>query len=860
MINGNLEQFERLCPGTTAILEKSGPNPWEWAKTSQGEPNLQNKEGLSLHSPKGAAKEARKWYEGIAPFDKQVLFVHGIGLGYIYEELKSWLQLNPRRFLVILEDDPAILARFLETERADKILHDHQVIFKFFPAPELVGWGAFRQQFEWLCNAFCSVAWDISTLPFYLEHRNEPSRLIENQLRMNLRFRSYFYSERVERFNLIFRNFFCNLPLIVESFKVPHLYGKFEGVPCVLCGAGPSLSKQFETIRSLENKALILGSATGFNILNRAGIYPHFGLGIDPYDIQESRQLTHFGYETPFFYQFRFFHKAAALIHGPKIYIGSMSYERLAVWFNKELQLPHFENVELGVTTTNVFSYLAVEMGCNPLILAGMDLSYHHKTRYAEGLARHGTDPEKHAKHDVEVSQDTLKAVDMEGNEIETQWIWLEEAAQFSELANSNPKKEILNATKGGLKILGIPYANLEELAENKLIRSYDLLNWVHAEIQQSNTPQVTFEQVEKALNKWESHVREGLEKLQNMKHLPPNKREKGIGQFTKEEIYRHFLYLFDQVYMDLNAPDLEKLRLFRDQFPEDVVENALKQSFESRLETLAIFLRQSLNYIDEGKQTLKKMMSAPRNQEESLTPPLLNWEELPHDETFTLTYPDGQVKGEMHYLKGELHGIATFYSKEGKTLAKSRFIHGKRVGETLQYDIEGHLTALLHFNEEGQRSGRHQYFYPDGKLKTEISYKNGVIDGEAVLYYPSGQLKRKLHFTKGKLEGIEQMWNEQGVLITEAEYKNNLPTGRTRTWHDNGQLAKEMVFYTSSLDYDISLWDEHGTLVHKTTTLPPEPLAAIKDKSQALLASIKKMEEQLKDLRPQDKPEENNL
>lgn len=849
----NLKQIEWRCPGITQFLEGTDPSRYSWVKTEKGELNLQTQEGLYVHSQKGAAKEARQWYEHLAPFDKQVLFIHGVGLGYCYETLRSWLQMNPRRFAVFLEDDPVMLKRFLETDIAEKFLHDPQIIFQFFPSPSATGWEAFRNQFAWLAIAFCNVPWDYASLPFNETHRKEETHLIGNQLRMNLREKGYFYSERVERFNLIFRNFFQNLPLIIDSLMAPRLYGKFDGVPCLICGAGPSLNNQIELIKTLENKAIILGSGTGFNILNRNGIFPHFGLCIDPYDIQESRQLTHFGYETPFFYQNRFYYKAASLIHGPKIYIGSMSYERFAVWFNKELELPPFENVEIGVTTTNVFSYMAVELGCEPLVLVGMDLSYKDKTRYAQGVARHGTDADKHAKHDVEVSTSTLKAVDVHGNPVETQWIWLEEAAQFSELAYAHPKKVIVNATDGGIKIVGIPYASLPEVSSKYLTRSYDLLNWIHAELQQSSAPKVTVDKVEKALDKWTELTKKGLETLNELANMTPEEGEKRFEEFTKTEIYQYFLAPFDQLYYGINLPDLEKLRLFADQFSEEVRKQGVKQAFESRINLLKIFLGQSLVFIEEGRQALQKRKLAPQPKiEPARTVEHVEDIELktPFDDTLTLKYPNGQIKGEMHYKNGELHGPSSFYSPEGVLLAKSWFVEGKRVGKTLQYNLAGSLAGVLSFNQEGLRDGLHQFFYPSGELKTKMSFLNGVIDGEVKLYYPSGQIKRKLQFVKGKLEGTEQMWNEQGVMITEAEYKNNLPFGKTRTWHDNGQLSKEMIFYGSALNYDLSLWDEQGHLLHKSTTLPPEPLSDLRGKTQTLLESIKKMEAQLEDFK----------
>jgi|GEM_PF-6465155 len=850
----NFAQMEKFCPGVTPFLEQADTTSWKWTKTKKGELNLETVEGIPLHDPEGALEEAQKWFEVLAPFDKQILFIHGVGLGYFYEVLQEWLHLNPRRYLIFYEDDAALLKLFLETEAATKILSDPQVIVRFFPNPEKTGWGKFREFFAWLSQAFCSLNTEASSSPYYIKHRTYDTNRIRYQWIMNLRFYNYFYEEKVFCYNLVHRNFFRNLPLLSGSCMASHLYEKFQGVPFILCGAGPSLTQDIPLLKTLENKAIILGSATGFNILNRAGVFPNFGLCIDPYDIQESRQLTHFGYETPFFYQLRFHHKATPLIHGPRIYIGNYNFEKFGVWFNRELKLPHFENVELGVSTSNVFAYLAIELGCEPLVYLGMDLSFQNKTRYAEGLARHGTDLVRHAQHDAVDSSKGLvvNAKNNKGEMIETRWNWLEEATQFTELALANSKRTFINATVDGLEIFDIPAKPLEEVAREKMTRSYDILNWIHAEVVQSQDPKVSLDQVEAAIDKWKGLVKEALQTLLDLEKTPFDQQDAALEKFSKKEIYDYFLRSFDLLQIGLNVPDLEKLRLHADKFSQEVRDKASRSAFNSRLNTMSVYLKQNLIFIEEGKGVVKKMRQALPSKAKKVDvkiEPLR--EDLPHDDVLILKYPDGSVKGEMRYYQGKLHGISTFYSPSGTVLGRSLFIEDKRVGQTLQYDLEGHLVGVLHFDEEGLRDKTHLFFYPHGALKTKISYKKGVLDGTVELYFPSGQIKRKQHFVDGKLEGTEQLWNAQGLLITEAQYKNNLPFGTTRTWYDNGQLSKEMVFYSSPMDYDISLWDEAGNLLRKSTTLPREPLSELHQKSEELKKAIEKMEEQLKQLKP---------
>ena len=306
----NFAQLLRFCPGADKDILEADLHPLQHCKTSSGEDNLLVEvDGVktSLYNSKGALLEAQEWLEEVYPIHLQILFVYGVGLGTYFDVLEEWLHSNPRRTLIILEDNPGIIAAFLHTERAKKILNHSQVIFYYFPFPSEHGWGIFRKQFMWICDACTCSPWAFFALKMYRDKRSKAVELIDNQFAMLIRDAKTRFVDNFELFDKVNINFYNNFYKLPESSFIQTLYNKFIDIPFLLCGAGPSLNNEFERIKTLENKAVILGSATGFNILTRNGVIPHFGYGLDPYEIQESRQLTHFGFETPFFYQNRFF-------------------------------------------------------------------------------------------------------------------------------------------------------------------------------------------------------------------------------------------------------------------------------------------------------------------------------------------------------------------------------------------------------------------------------------------------------------------------------------------------------------------------------------------------------------------------
>src|SRR6516225_4498095 len=83
-------------------------NELQFCKTTKGELNLR-KSRYSItdyyHSQEGAADEANEIFEKEIDEKVPVVFFYGLGLGYIYEPLKEWLKKDPKRHLIILEDD-----------------------------------------------------------------------------------------------------------------------------------------------------------------------------------------------------------------------------------------------------------------------------------------------------------------------------------------------------------------------------------------------------------------------------------------------------------------------------------------------------------------------------------------------------------------------------------------------------------------------------------------------------------------------------------------------------------------------------------------------------------------------------------
>lgn len=133
--------------------------------------------------------------------------------------------------------------------------------------------------------------------------------------------------------------------------------------------------------------------------------------------------------------------------------------------------------------------------------------------------------------------------------------------------------------------------------------------------------------------------------------------------------------------------------------------------------------------------------------------------------------YENGALKHEAYYLKDQLHGPSTFFSREGTLLSETWFFLGEKQGKVRKYYSSKALYSIERYRD-GLFEGKQEYYYDNGLLKTLLHYEKGLLHGETLLYWPSGSLKRKCLFLLGQKKGWDRIWDEEGKLIEEEEYE----------------------------------------------------------------------------------------
>ena len=116
-------------------------------------------------------------------------------------------------------------------------------------------------------------------------------------------------------------------------------------------------------------------------------------------------------------------------------------------------------------------------------------------------------------------------------------------------------------------------------------------------------------------------------------------------------------------------------------------------------------------------------------------------------------------------------------------------------------YSASAKVEEGVYLNNE--REGMWKRYYPNGAVRSEISYQSGKPEGPYKLYYANGKVEETGRWHDGKQTDRFQRYHSNGILKEELSYdQEGNRHGRQQYYHENGTLA---------LEVDMQLGAEHG-------------------------------------------------
>lgn len=509
------------------------------------------------------------WFPSQELEDIETLFVYGIGLGGAFLQAASWLRGNPNRRLIFLEDDLEMIYRFFETELATEILKETQVSLVYFQNLE-----ASRPALLDLFWQYFHSTFSVLATPFYQQKKTREFSDLTHEIHYTISQLQGNVEEYLRFGVTYFRNFYPNTLKLHDSYLGNSLFGKFKDIPAIICGAGPSLEKHYSILPELKEKALIFAGGSALNALHSIKLSPHFGAAIDPNPTQYERHKELKDFNIPVFYRSRLYHPALEMIQGPKLYItGSGGYD-IAAFVEQKLNI-HSKEIEEGHNVLNFAIQIAELMGCNPIILVGMDLAYTEMHAYAPGVVKNRKVEEGEIVKSKDLNTVAISRQSINGEQVYTHWKWIAESRWVTEFAKEHPKTKILNATEGGIGFEGILNLSLNAIPLEKTV---DLNEKIQEALKEASLPEVTEKKIRVvltdlmiSLERCNIHLqimRDELEKVSTQLELEGDIESIETGQSTLAEVelaeedgFNAVLSVFNLVMGKLMQGEIQKMR-----------------------------------------------------------------------------------------------------------------------------------------------------------------------------------------------------------------------------------------------------------------------------------------------------------
>jgi len=98
------------------------------------------------------------------------------------------------------------------------------------------------------------------------------------------------------------------------------------------------------------------------------------------------------------------------------------------------------------------------------------------------------------------------------------------------------------------------------------------------------------------------------------------------------------------------------------------------------------------------------------------------------------------------------------------------------------------------------------KFYYPSGKIESEINYVKDVLNGFSTWYYENGNKRKEVFYSDGKINGWVKYYYESGLVKAEFSVKDGLRDGLTKFYYSNGALKEVRSYENGKLVKQIKL------------------------------------------------------
>ncbi|HLD22740.1 MAG TPA: 6-hydroxymethylpterin diphosphokinase MptE-like protein [Sulfuricurvum sp.] len=262
------------------------------------------------------------------------------------------------------------------------------------------------------------------------------------------------------------RHHIANLPKMLSGPTVREFFTQKQSKIAVVVSTGPSLYKQLETLKEIQEYVTIISVDASFPILTNAGIKPDFCTSMER--VIESAKFFE---DTPAEKHQGVTFVCVSLQHPDlfKAIKGDIVIGMRPFGYNHYFGLDDYGYICYGMSAANMAHELAAQMKFEKCVLIGQDLAFgkdglsHSKGHvYGEDQLQDGKDKIDKAEYDLV----DVEAYGGEGS-VKTIYVWNAFRNYFEQtILDTSGYIETINCTEGGSRIAGATEMPFEQIAK----------------------------------------------------------------------------------------------------------------------------------------------------------------------------------------------------------------------------------------------------------------------------------------------------------------------------------------------------------------------------------------------------------
>lgn len=565
----NLEKLTRRFPslGLDRIEPISSRIQVKVQSTPSGNPTviaIAGDQPKYLHSAYNPYQEAERWAMNQIPPRGAVVAMLGWGLGH---HGLTWIKQHGHLIagLIVIEPEPALFRL--------SINHlDLSNLYEFKPLELVIGLreSSFYRALQRFIEPLLSRDILFLPLPFVDIYPNELIPFLRREYERFLIVKEGALRHMEQMGPLCQDHIVRNIPAMLQSRFLGKVKHRCVAQPAFIVAAGPSLDRNIDQLRCIENRGWIFAVDTSLKPLANRRITPHFVVSKDPTD----KNVAHFSTVDNESSPILLFDPQVDPSIPRKFGRGTLcmpNRNHALHAYIDGLELTHDDLLPLSTNVAIAAFHAAAHMGCDPIVLVGLDLCFSNQQSHshAAGTAWFSETVYTPGSATLQYIQgeqcDRIQVIEVEGidgQRYPTTPNFYESLKLLESFIEQRPGITCIDASEGGARIVGTTVMSLREAIAQYCHAVLDL-SWIE-ELKKPprhrTNPQRSIQAIAAYLLECEDIARQALAELESTPEITLSIPDKILTARARlEEGYRLYHILqsaLERLLVDIQNPE----------------------------------------------------------------------------------------------------------------------------------------------------------------------------------------------------------------------------------------------------------------------------------------------------------------